>query len=81
MAKNQIGSEEQLKIRNKAKAELERLEQIDMKKVNDYKEKFAICEIVYKTVLEEYFRISEQIYGRNETAYSTSKCGAQICWI
>ena len=50
---------EQLALRNKAKTELERLETLfedkEIKKmVNDFKERFSICEIVYKVILEEH---------------------------
>lgn len=49
-----LTTEEQLALRNKAKAELERLEAIDTDLANRYKEKFGVCEIVYKVVLTDH---------------------------
>lgn len=39
-----LTKEEQLSLRNKAKAELKRLETINTDLVNRYKEKFGVCE-------------------------------------
>ena len=54
-----LSAEEQLALRNKAKAELERLEgtladEKLKKKIDDFKDKFSVCEIVYKVVLEDH---------------------------
>ena len=54
-----LSSEEQLNLRNKAKMELERLEAVYLdedisEKINKFKEKFGVCEIVYKVILEEH---------------------------
>lgn len=54
-----LTEEEQLVLRNKAKAELERLEtelsDLETKKmIDNYKEKFSLCEIVYKIIFEEH---------------------------
>ena len=51
--------EQKLMLRNKAKDELLRLEAVysdeeTRDKINRFKEKFGICEIVYKVVLEEH---------------------------
>ena len=54
-----LSAEDQLALRNKAKAELERLESTLAdeklkKKIDDFKDKFSVCEIVYKVVLEDH---------------------------
>lgn len=54
-----LTEEEQLILRNKAKAELERLEtelsDLETKKmIDNYKEKFSLCEIVYKIIFDEH---------------------------
>lgn len=54
-----LTEEEQLILRNKAKAELERLEtelsDLETKKmIDNYKEKFSLCEIVYKIIFNEH---------------------------
>lgn len=54
-----LTQEQQLKLRNKAKAELERLEAVNnddqaREKINNFKDKFGICEIVYKVILEDH---------------------------
>ncbi len=54
-----LSAEDQLTLRNKAKAELERLEgtladEKLKKKIDDFKDKFSVCEIVYKVVLEDH---------------------------
>ena len=54
-----LTEEEQLVLRNKAKAELERLEtellDLETKKmIDNYKEKFSLCEIVYKIFFDEH---------------------------
>ena len=59
MAHLVLSQKEQLELRNKAKAELERLETLyedkeKSKMINDFKEKFSICEIVYKVILEDH---------------------------
>lgn len=51
--------EAQLALRNRAKAELGRLEAVYAdkeieEKISVFKEKFGICEIVYKVVLENH---------------------------
>lgn len=50
-----LSAKDQLALRNKAKAELERLEKIladetTKKMVDDFKDYFSVCEIVYKVV-------------------------------
>ena len=55
----QLTFEQKLVLRNKAKDELLRLEAVysdeeTRDKINRFKEKFGICEIVYKVVLEEH---------------------------
>ena len=50
---------EQLALRNRAKTELERLDGILLDKdlkilVDDFKDKFSVCEIVYKVILEDH---------------------------
>lgn len=54
-----LSAKDQLALRNKAKAELERLEKIladeaTKKMVDDFKDHFSVCEIVYKVVLEDH---------------------------
>ena len=51
--------EQQLSLRNRAKAELIRLEAVysdeeTKEKINRFKEKFGVCEIVYKVILEDH---------------------------
>lgn len=59
MASKKISEEEQLKVRNKAKAELTRLQKTladdaTRKMIDAFKNKFTVCERVYKTVLLDY---------------------------
>lgn len=59
MGHSKISKEEQLNIRNRAKAELERLEKIqaDIEKVkilDNFKNKFNMCETTYKIILAEH---------------------------
>ncbi len=54
-----ISEEERLKLRNKAKAELERIEAVTAddnfsEKINKFKEKFGTCEMVYKVILDDH---------------------------
>ena len=49
-----LTSEEQLELRNRAKDELLRLEMVDTELPNRYKEKFGVCEIVFKVILAEH---------------------------
>lgn len=54
-----LSEEEQLILRNKAKAELDRLMAIyndeeTKQLVEDFKSRFGICEIVYKVVLDDH---------------------------
>ena len=54
-----LTAEQQLSLRNKAKDELLRLEAVcndneTRERINSFKEKFCICEIVYKVVLEDH---------------------------
>lgn len=54
-----LSASEQLALRNRAKAELERLEETladeeTKKMIDDFKERFSICEIVYKVILEDH---------------------------
>ena len=54
MANVVLSDSDKLKVRNKALAKLEELELSDLSLVENYKTRFAICEIVYKVVLKEY---------------------------
>lgn len=59
MALTQLDETQKLSLRNRAKDELIRIEKLvadkDKKKlIDDFKEKFSICEIVYKVILEEH---------------------------
>ncbi|MCR5349351.1 MAG: hypothetical protein K6E20_00005 [Acholeplasmatales bacterium] len=54
-----LSEEEQKKIRNLAKSELERLELIESdsettKLVDEFKRKFNMCEVIYKVVLKKH---------------------------
>ena len=54
-----LTSEEQYALREKAKSELERLEivysdDVTREKIHRFKEKFGICEVVYKVILENH---------------------------
>lgn len=54
-----LSDTEKLALRNKAKAELNRLEKVfadeqTKKKIDDFKDRFAVCEIVYKVILEDH---------------------------
>lgn len=54
-----LSTEAKLDLRNKAKAELERLEGMladepTTKLVDEFKRRFSFCEIVYKVVLEDH---------------------------
>jgi prephenate dehydrogenase len=55
----QLNTKEKLDLRNKAKEELHRLQAIaenkEMKQmIDNFKEKFTMCEIVYKVILEDH---------------------------
>lgn len=59
MALTQLDDGQKLSLRNRAKDELNRIETLmadkDKKRmIADFKEKFSICEIVYKVVLEDH---------------------------
>lgn len=59
MALTQLDETQKLSLRNRAKDELVRIEKLvadkDKKKlIDDFKEKFSICEIVYKVILEDH---------------------------
>ncbi len=59
MALKKLDKAQQLALRNKAKGELERLQTVlsdlDTKKmVDNFKEKFSMCEIVYKVILDDH---------------------------
>ena len=59
MALTQLDETQKLSLRNRAKDELIRIEKLvadkEKKKfIDDIKEKFSICEIVYKVILEEH---------------------------
>lgn len=59
MAIKQLDEAQKLALRNRAKDELVRLQELVSEKetkrmIDDFKEKFAICEIVYKVVLEDH---------------------------
>lgn len=54
-----LSVEEQLVLRNKAKSELLRLDALlndgdNQERISRFKEKFSVCEIVYKVVLSEH---------------------------
>lgn len=54
-----LSSEEKLALREKVKSELKRLEVVyaedeTREKIHTFKEKFGICEIVYKVVLDDH---------------------------
>lgn len=57
MANVVLSDSDKLKVRNKALAKLEELELSDLSLVENYKTRFAICEIVYKVVLKEYLSL------------------------
>ena len=59
MALMKLDDEQKLSLRNRAKDELVRIETLiadkDKKKmIDDFKEKFSECEIVYKVILEDH---------------------------
>lgn len=59
MALTQLDETQKLSLRNRAKDELIRIEKLvadknKKKLIDDFKEKFSICEIVYKVILEEH---------------------------
>ncbi|HZJ68820.1 MAG TPA: hypothetical protein VFD28_02290 [Candidatus Eisenbacteria bacterium] len=59
MAIKQLDEAQKLALRNRAKDELVRLQKLVSEKetkrmIDNFKEKFAICEIVYKVVLEDH---------------------------
>nr|WP_314496780.1 hypothetical protein [uncultured Peptostreptococcus sp.] len=59
MALTQLDEAQKLSLRNRAKDELVRIENMiadkDKKKmIDDFKEKFSVCKIVYKVILEEH---------------------------
>lgn len=59
MALTQLDETQKLSLRNRAKDELIRIEKLvadkeKKKLIDDIKEKFSICEIVYKVILEEH---------------------------
>ena len=54
-----LNSDEQRNLRNKAKAELERLEAVFSdesvrEKIDRFKDRFSVCEVVYKVILEDH---------------------------
>lgn len=70
MPKPQITEEDKKKLRDSAKAELERLEAIYSdeevtKLLDDFKGKYNLCESVYKVILAEH----QKVKGRKETDY------------
>ena len=70
MPKPQITEEDKKKLRDSAKAELERLEVIYSdeevtKLLDDFKGKYNLCESVYKVILAEH----QKVKGRKETDY------------
>ena len=59
MATPKINPQQQLQLRNDARAEMLRLETIfnDKKvkaEIDDFKDKFSICEVTYKVILREH---------------------------
>ncbi|SET62073.1 hypothetical protein [[Clostridium] polysaccharolyticum] len=59
MALTQLDEAQKISLRNRAKDELVRIETLiadkDKKRmIDDFKEKFSLCEIVYKVILEEH---------------------------
>ena len=59
MAIKPLDEAQKLALRSKAKAELERLQAVvsedeTKRMIDDFKEKFSICEIVYKVILEDH---------------------------
>ncbi|WP_026524759.1 hypothetical protein [Butyrivibrio sp. MB2005] len=59
MALTQLNDGQKLLLRNRAKDELDRIERLiadkDKKRmIDDFKEKFSVCEIVYKVILEDH---------------------------
>lgn len=70
MPKPQITEEDKKKLRDSAKAELERLEAIYSdeevtKLLDDFKGKYNLCESVYKVILAEH----QKVKGHKETDY------------
>ena len=70
MSKPKITQEEKKKLRDSAKAELERLEAIYSdeevtKLLDDFKGKYNLCESVYKVILAEH----QKVKGHKETDY------------
>lgn len=70
MSKPKITEEEKKKLRDSAKAELERLEAIYSdeevtKLLDDFREKYNLCESVYKVILAEH----QKVKGHKETDY------------
>ena len=54
-----LNSDEQRNLRNKAKAELQRLEAVFSdesvrEKIDRFKDRFSVCEVVYKVILEDH---------------------------
>lgn len=70
MPKPKISEEGKKKLRDSAKAELERLEAIYANDevnqlLNDFKDKYNLCESVYKVILAEH----QKVKGHKETDY------------
>ena len=70
MSKPKITEEEKKKLRDSAKAELERLEAIYSdeevtKLLDDFREKYNLCESVYKVILAEH----QKVKGHKGTDY------------
>ncbi len=66
MQKNKLSSIEQMTLRNKAKNKLEEMEQIliddETKEIlNEFKNKFNMCETVYKVIFEKYNKCNGNI--------------------
>lgn len=70
MSKPKIAEEEKKKLRDSAKAELERLEAIYSNEevtqlLDDFRGKYNLCESVYKVILAEH----QKVKGHEETDY------------
>lgn len=66
MALTQLDETQKLSLRNRAKDELVRIETLIADKakkrmIDDFKEKFSVCEIVYKVILEGHQFTEEQL--------------------
>ena len=65
MSKTKFSEQEQKKLRNRAKSKLEELEKLlsdaeTVKLLDSFKNKFNICETVYKVVLEQHQNSSKK---------------------